>query len=730
MIEIQPILKKDIEEVSLLAVACFVEDPFYQKLSDDTTVQKLKMMNIFRKSIGICIDHGFAYGIKEDGEFVAFSIWFDYDNLKKHYPAEYSHIFYNGENVKKVNDMLKKETDAIDAIINGSSEYMYLLALGVKDEFRRNGYASILVNSMLKAYPHYSFFADVFNQSILGLYKRLGFDIIGEAADECKFVICRSAQDAVGEGCICGDDDATVWLAVPSGLKVEGLGIEVRNEEKARVPFVEALGTENPYFRSSLYARSNVRLVEVSYQDLLKYQRYINVSFFEEIKIEIGNKVVFIYTTNRGEFPGIDIAQIQTAVYAGKKEWNVIPDVCTSIPIEYTDLNLLNTATDNSFMIDRILKAMDFRTTYEAGIPIKDLDTKIFKYRIERFYLGRVKIQMLAEKGVCFDGFDEDVEYGAPIEVELIVSVDKQSKCGVLHLISFSFGLLLTQYLDSVSRNQINIVNDSKNINLYHYLEQTFGIEKKGTAKHFLTVPQDRKMIPQDLLASVLYCETLYDDGESLGKVVDKEILDMLANPNGHAQYNYAAGYSYSNILIQMSDTFQCDLYRRIKMESVTLFYIELLLFEESAIGIANDEIVRFLREIDERSPKDTLKEINRIITKHVLTIDFWNIQVNYPSSQKSLDELSQSFRINEVRSTFERNKKELMMIYDIRSDIVDKGESNLMSSVVMVLTAVSVLNLFLNPDNHFAIGVTIICAGVGLYLGKKYTRNQILIKK
>ena len=344
--------------------------------------------------------------------------------------------------------------------------------------------------------------------------------------------------------------------------------------------------------------------------------------------------------------------------------------------------------------------------------------------------MGRVKIQLLAERGVCFDGFDEDEAYGEPIEVEMVVTVDTHSKCGILHLISFSCGLLLTQYLDSVSRNQINIVSKGKNINLYNYLERTFGLEKKGTAKHFITVPQAREEIPQDLLASVLFCETLYNDGESLGKVVDKDICGILSDPNGHAQYNYASGYSYSNVMIQMSTSFKCELYKRVEIESVTLFYIELLLFEESAIGIANDKIVLFLSKIDKYTPPKTLKEINKIVTEHVLTIDFWNIQVNYPSSQKSLDELSVSFNIGAIRTIFQRNQKELLMIYDIRSDIVEKDESLLMSVIVMILTAVSVLNFALNPKNHFAIGITIAAALILLYAGRKYIRNQIFTKK
>ena len=276
MTKIQPILKEDIEFVCLLAVECFADDPFYVKLSDDRNRRIEKMMDIFRQSIQICSDYGHAYGIKEEAEFVGFSIWFDYDNLKKYHEPEYRHIFYGG---KKANEILAKTTKDIDSIINGSSEYLYLLALGVKSEFRQKGYASLLVNSMLKAYPHYNFFADVFNQSILGLYEKLGFDIIEGERDEYKFVINRSRQDSLLLDSRSGDQEDTVWLAIPSRLNIEALDITPLAEDKADINFVETASGTNPYFRTSLYTNSKARLIEISYKDLLKYQRYINVTY-------------------------------------------------------------------------------------------------------------------------------------------------------------------------------------------------------------------------------------------------------------------------------------------------------------------------------------------------------------------------------------------------------------------------------------------------------------------
>lgn len=409
-----------------------------------------------------------------------------------------------------------------------------------------------------------------------------------------------------------------------------------------------------------------------------------------------------------------------------------MPDVYSCIPVSYdaTRLSLCRNK-EGSFFINRILKALDFRTTYEAGIPVKEVDNRKFKSRIQRYYLGELRIQILKEQALKFnDCSDEEIIYGSPIQAELILSVDKDTRCGVLHLISLSCGLLITQYLDSVSRNQIYVISKGKTTNLFVFLKDEFGIEKKGVTKNFLTIAEQRQNLQNDLLASMLFCETLYDSGECLGKVVDKTVMSILSLPNGDAQYDYAAVYTYKNILIQISDSFRERLYDRISMESVTLFYIELILFEEAAIEVANDEIVQFMGEIDENTPRSVLKKINTILSQHVKSIEFWNIQVNYPSSQKSIDDIRKAFDMASMRATIERNQKALLMIYETRSDIVDKAETVLISVIGAVFTIISVVNFITDPGNQSKLWITLLIIILAMLLYRHYLRRNMYFKE
>lgn len=753
---VTPILDEHIEEIAGLAVECFQDDPFYSLLSGQENERREKIREIFRRSIGICIHQGYAFGVCEDGAFVAFSLWFNYEHLKSCCQAEFNHIFYGDRKVPESDDQFSFESKKIDETINGNREVLYLLAIAVAKTHRRKGFASEMIRVVQNAMPHLGIFADVSNQDSVMLYERLNFAVQEEVCG-CRFVRYYSHQEDIPV--ISDEKGRRVWLAVPDRFDIGHLGISADQEETACVEFLQTAGdARNSYFRYSFYESSKIKLLLVSYYDLLKYQRYINVSFFDEIKYKIGRKIVVAYLTDRPEFPGLTDHREHQRLCQGKKEWDIIPDVYISIPVEYSGISVeaaMDSRKDESFLVNRILKALEFRTTYEAGVPTekprlkngkddtdqccerqtlkvaRELDNERFKYRIKRYYLGSVEMQILKEKTLHFNGTEDmDVPYGNPIRVEMVLSVDMKTRCGVLHLVALSCGSLITQLLDSVSRNQLYVKIDEGYRNLYGYLYSRFKIRKKGVARNFLTVMDRRDNIQDDLLASMLFCETLYEDGECLGKVVDEEVVAILSSRNGNAQYNYATVYTYRNILLQMSDSFQGKLYDRIYMESVTLFYIELILFEEAAIEIANDEIIRFLGTIDDYSPRNALKKINTVLSEHLKSIEFWNIQVNYPSSQKSIDDIRTAFHMDETRKMIGRNQKELQMIYEMRSDIVDKAEATFFSALGAIFTIISVMNFIADPNNHsrLLITFTIIFLTIGLY--RYYLKTHIFYRE
>ena len=728
MIRIQPITCNDIACVSALAADCFIDDPFFLQLSSNKKKRLNLLTAIYKTTIQICIDYGYAYGIKKEGNFISFILYFNYKELKEYHPKEYDYIFRSSGNAK-IKTLISKEVKEIDKIINNHAEYLYLLAIGVKQEDRRKGYASKLIKTIQQVYSNYNLFTDASNKSSVNLCKKLGFDLLKETGG-C--ILLRYLTSGKKQATI--TEYSTVWLAVPHSLKVENLDINIINEEVTKIKY-ETVSGNDPYFKYSLCANTKARILQINYADLLKYQRYINITYFDEIQLEYGGKIILLYVTRCVSFPGLKNDPYHVDSCKKLKEWNLIPDVYTSIPIQYADIATFHIQEKRSFLINRMMKSLEHRTLFEAGNPVRELDNNNFKDRINRYYLGTIRLQIIRGRDVAFcPDANENSPEREPVNIEMIVSVDKDTKCGVLHLIVLSCGLPVSRYLDSFSRNHVNVVTHNKAINLYRYLKEKYKIEKKGAAKHFLTIMEERDEIMKknkDLLASVLFCEALFEEGVSLSKVIDKNIMDILSDQNGIAQYNYASVYVFKNVLIQMSKSFQTGLYDRIVKESITLFYIELILFELAAIGIANDWIIQYLTHIDAQfHPGKVLKDINQMFSKHIKSIEFWNIQLNYPSSKRSVDDIRRYFNMAEEKTIFRRNQRELLTIYDMRSDIVDKSESKFISIIMLVFTVISVANVvFSNVKNQSEILLTPFIAILVLFIYRKYLFKNVLSK-
>lgn len=713
---VRKIKTNEIGDVARLASEIFVDDHFYLDFSSDRNTRLNIIKNIFYKSISICVNEGFAYLVEKDDNIISFILGFDYYELMLQNPKSFS-IFFENQN-SNINNSLKSVKDYIDEnIVKDSKEYLYILAIGVVEEYRRQGIASNMVQLLRDTYLNYNIFSDVSNNESLNLYKKLGFNIL-DKTDDVTYVRYITHQDDIPL------DKDNIYLGLPINFDQSMLFdydnneieyVKVNNFNVSKDSFVYDLGKKD----------TKLKYLKVSYHELLIYQRYLNILNVYEIKYEYNDKVILLYVRNNDK----DFQRFNNHLEGIEKD--IIPDVYTCIPISYHNEDLFKNQFRkyNNYLINRILSILDFRTNDEAGIPIKNDKSNGFKNRLKRYYIGNVKMQIQTENTISFNGIDnQNKDIGSSYEVALLVTIDELSNCGVLTLISLSCGLALSNYLDSISRNQINIIIDNNNVNLYEYLNNNYKISKKGSPKNFVTIPKERNEIPDDLLASLLYCETYYSNGEVIGSVIDKEIVELVKKPYGEALYNYAHLYGYSNISIQITPTnIGKGLYERVLIESYSLFYFELILLEEASYNIINDEILEFLSVIDKHSPIQVIKKIDFIYSEHMKTLEFLNIQMNYPSSNRSLELDRKAFKMDELAKLVERNISQLNNIYNTRSDIIDKLESSILTTIGAVLTVVSIVSLFTEENgldqlfiSAFVVGVLLILKRIFLVKNKR----------
>ncbi|MCD7930338.1 MAG: hypothetical protein LUH15_02645 [Tannerellaceae bacterium] len=336
---------------------------------------------------------------------------------------------------------------------------------------------------MQDAYPQYNLFSDISNLNSVSIYEKRGFEIL-EKNKSNILVQYLSEQEKIPI-----DFNSTIFLALPLAFDMSKIWEIPKKRCQLTIDYIKTIEDADSYFEISLFDSSIVQLVEVTYSELLQYQQFINVLYFNELRIKQKNKVILIYTTGKGYTGGLKFAEETKSLFKQKKkECKIIPDVFVSIPICYEkDLQLKQQEDpDYNFIINRILKALDFRTTVEAGIPVKELDDRNFKNRIKRKFLGYITIEIVAEDKLLYNGLeDSEKKLGEPFDVAMFVSIDKMTNCGVLHLVSLSTGFIITQLLDSISRNQLNVIHKEKTINFYAYLKQEYAIEKKVQQKPF-----------------------------------------------------------------------------------------------------------------------------------------------------------------------------------------------------------------------------------------------------
>jgi len=206
-------LKKDDEDKLLeLFLDCFCEDPYYKKLFPDKNTIRSDMKVSFQEVIAFCLDNNNVFGVFEnENNLIGFLIYFDYLEVKSKDSKMFNKIFGTNkiEKIPYFNEIHKKLLDSYENII-------YLLSLGVKEEYRKKGIASTLIDFLIKNYEGYSIASDVSNEVSL------------EIGDNVVRTIAMSSTDGLNRGAEVVDTGAPI--SVPVGNYTLGRVFNVLGE--------------------------------------------------------------------------------------------------------------------------------------------------------------------------------------------------------------------------------------------------------------------------------------------------------------------------------------------------------------------------------------------------------------------------------------------------------------------------------------------------------------------
>ena len=473
-----------------------------------------------------------------------------------------------------------------------------------------------------------------------------------------------------------------ILLILPGQEVLLEMGIE-----EAEVTMVELTGYEivqsekgSAFFRKPGAACEGV-LLQCDYEQLLRYQRFINLTDYEEHFEQTDRGKALIYSEkdqNDSSLLWNDL--LREMVKTRKAEWSIVPDSYIMYPVTYKDHDrLLECACYDNQEISNYMHYMDIRLQCETGVPFgKDgIDLmERYKNRLERIPLGRLRVRITLE--MILDILDhEDQPVGCDAEVEAVLSIDRSSHIGVLTLVSLSTPFLLSHFLDNIVRNQLMVIEENgEAVNLYAYMQEKWGLNASGTPKSYEMIPKEKNCLNKKQLGAVLLSETIYEEGEDFGEFTDAEILKLTNSETGMGQYSRAFVVAHTNVLLDFEKDLRGTIQARMYNAAFTCFYVELLMFEEAALTCFNKELIDLMAEVMRIEPTEFLTSARTITNRYLNTVDFWNVSVNYPSSQKSLQMIRKSFLIDDLREKMEYNQKQVGNIFNINREIVDRQEA------------------------------------------------------
>jgi hypothetical protein len=117
---------------------------------------------------------------------------------------------------------------------------------------------------------------------------------------------------------------------------------------------------------------------------------------------------------------------------------------------------------------------------------------------------------------------------------------------------------------------------------------------------------------------------------------------------------------------------------------------------EEAAIEIAAVNIRRALSKSASTASLKTLRNTLNIHKEYARTIEFWDIQMNYPSAKQSIHQIRTAFDMEGIPARMKRDTEELQLVFNTQTEIIDRVESSILNYIMMIFTFIQAGSILL----------------------------------
>ena len=470
---------------------------------------------------------------------------------------------------------------------------------------------------------------------------------------------------------------------------------------------------ENGFFVKDENASAEVFLVDVTFKELLKYQRVINVAALnEEVLSDEGVDKILYYKNRNTNEPDVNyendcLTKLQNL---NDVEMEISFDTYVLIPLERIKSKEFKgsdaTSKIETFKYKYLSSLLDeyYKNTFESKID-----------RINHSFVGKINFRI---------SHDGDFA-GKYIIASVVLGQDSISKCGVLILIMNNPYVPASYIIENMLQCNIEIYdeNDKEWKSFNKFIGENYGVEKRGIPNVLQLVFSEKDDIPEAILTSWLMGESYFKKGHGLGEIKLGENKSTKDYKLDIPMYeNAVAIYASRDVVVEYNKR-QRMIFGRLENVVSTLSAIELILFEEAAISTCE---YKYQSVIDNKKlgTLSLVSQMKNIQEEFIRTIDFWNPNMRYMGSELVEEELRKKFEIDKHKKKLIEKQEKFNTYFMLRRDKRNTMESIFLSIVGCVLTASSIYDI---TSNGFTLKTLVLLVVIVLYIIYRFIFTRLV---
>lgn len=172
MYKIEKLYNKNKEDIINLFVNSFKYDHYFIEMFPNKETHELELRKMIESFIEYFIENDGAYGILHNDELVSFILYLDYFKTR-HDDIEMFNIIFNYNNL----DTILYNTEIHDKVEKLKNDVMYIVLIAVKQEYRMQGIAGLMIDNMLYNYTKSYIVSDISNPKSIHMYEKRMFDV-------------------------------------------------------------------------------------------------------------------------------------------------------------------------------------------------------------------------------------------------------------------------------------------------------------------------------------------------------------------------------------------------------------------------------------------------------------------------------------------------------------------------------------------------------------------------